>query len=232
MAEEQTPGWIEACFKAMGLREGSSSENSLDAHEASRVLAKYGAINASIQKELETFVIGGEWGAHTAMVTLARGWPTSDVLKKLWSEVKNSPDDGAERYELLVAMYSEPEEFVIWLRQWLKLQSEASRRYFHSDVRWFILRRCFQDVRLTRLLIEELTRTESTDEWITLPWLIRGSGLEDAEHQLMEWAEQCWSKIDKGNWCCVGYDLFLGRYRSLRVSLLELLSTSKQYVLG
>lgn len=215
----------------MGLvgNRGQSGIRVADSNEASRLLATYGADDENLQTKLEQFVRDKHPWSGGAIETLARGWPRSEVLMDAW---KARPAR-CHNQRLLHAMYpatcGSAEEFGAWLREWLENSSKKYEGWGFDHERWFVMRRCFEDQEVAEQLLHILRESDSTNEWVSLPWLIRSSPLEDADHKLREWADQKWRETVEIDWCYFGFDIFKNDHVPLKESLLDLLVTDRRY---
>ncbi len=231
LAENNVPGWVDACFAAMGLTTGCRSVGVAEAHEASRLVAKYGANDNTIKKQLEDFVKNNHGFCYSALETLARGWPNSEALKSAWEKASVS-HPYQKLSPILISTCATAQQFTSWLYNWLEERASDSNHWKLTDNRWFVMRRCFKDIEVATLLLQKLQNSISTNEWVSLPWLIRSSSLENANQKLREWAEQHWRTSAEKDWCVFGFDLFKSEYVPLKESLLDLLLTDKQYNLN
>jgi hypothetical protein len=230
-AECRAPGWIESCFTDMGLDEGSTGVAVGEAQNASQLLIKYGGDDNSIKLRLEGVVRRNRVGSYYALEALAQGWPKSDVLKTIWNDVSLKLRDGEMPRALLVATCATADQFFTWLCSWLEKIATAPRHWECMDDRWFVMRRCFEDPNVAALVLGRLKTSESYHEWVSFPWLLRSSMLENVNRELRIWAEQRWRSIAQNEWHIAGFDLFRCEYISLKESLLELLFTEKHYTL-
>jgi len=228
MAKNKTSGWIDACFKAMALDGHVRVVYGNEPDVASRLLVKYGRDDETIKTRLEECVRKGVGFFDNALKTLAHGWPQSDVLQFVWKS-QLAKHSLLERSPVLIATYSAPQEFMLWLPIWLKECAAASSHWFLREIRDFVTRRCFRDPEVASLLLQKLKESNSPDEWVSYPWLLRGNALENVDYALREWIETRWKDTCESNWCVFGFDVFQCKSVPLKVTLLELLLTDKRY---
>jgi len=230
MAKSKTPGWIDACFKAMGLHEDTRSATirASESDEASRFLVKYGRNDATVRARLEKCIRNKVGLFDSALKTLVRGWPQSEVLQTIW---KSQLEEHSllECSPALVATCSSPEEFITWLPFCLKECAADSSHRLLREVRDFVINRCLRDTEVASVLLQKLKESDSFDEWASYPWLLRGSTLENVDYELCEWAEKRWKDTCESDWCVFGFDLFQCKSVPLKETLLELLLTDKRY---
>lgn len=231
LAKEQAPGWIDACLASMGLVGGSGNSGAVvsDRHEAACILAEYGAGNDSIRIQLEQFVREGSHWSGGAIEALARGWPHSEVLMEKWKAHSSSENNGRLPAAMYAATCASPTEFVAWLRQWIVKYADSLSKWEFGNGRWFVKRRCSGDREVAEMLLKLLESSDSVSEWVSLPWLLQVGPLENAKHNLQEWAERKWSELVEKEWCLFGFNIFQGDYVPLKENLLELLLTNKRY---
>lgn len=230
LASDHAPGWVDACFTAMGLTPECNGFMVAEAHEASSLLAKYGASDDSIKVRLEELLIGGHTWRGCALETLARGWPNSAVLRSIW-EKTSLASPNLMPSPMLIATYASSQQFISWLSLWLEATASASSFWDFNEDRWFVMRRCFEDTEVAALLLQRLKDSDSPNEWVSFPWLVRSSSLANANHEVRAWAEQLWKASAEKEWCIFGFDLFKCEYVPLKETLLELLVTDRRYVL-
>lgn len=232
LARDQAPGWIEACLESMGLvgNRGQSGISVADSNEASRLLATYGAGDDILRARLQQFVIDKHPWSGGALETLARGWPRSEVLMDAWKSHLAAGNNQRLMHAMYPATCGSPEDFVSWFRPWLDKISKKTGSWEGVE-RWFVMRRCFEDKEVAGRLLDILGESNSTDEWVSFPWLIRSSPLEDADHKLREWADEKWRQTVELDWCFFGFDLFKNDHVPLKESLLDLLFTDRRYTL-
>lgn len=231
IVESRAPQWVQSCFAAMGLTENTHSITVADARNASHLLAKHGAGDENIRVCLENFVKEDRFGAYYAIDAIARGWPKSEVLGSIWNEVLQAQNGDPMRYGILISTCGTAEQFVTWLYSWLEYSASSLPRLKHVEDRWFVMRRCFEDVSVASILMERLKVTESPNEWTSFAWLVRSSPLENAERELREWAEQRWIACNEAKLFVVGFDIFKNEFVSIKETLLELLLTDRRYIL-
>lgn len=232
LAIQQSPGWIDACLSVMGLFPEDSPKASIsvaDAEEASHLIARHAAGDKKVQERLESLVsAGSDWASH-AVQTLARGWPSSPILRSIWENANSNRLKDHHIAGWLMCCFASPGDLVSWLRQWLSASAEDEHRWNFSGDRWFIIRRCFNDEAVATELLKVLSANPTMNECASLPWLIRSSTLDKAETELQLWAER---RLSAETWAEFGFDMFKGQIVPLKTSLLEIVMTERRYVLN
>jgi hypothetical protein len=235
MARRRSPGWVDACFSAMGLDAKDVKGRSINVqqcNDASHLLAKYANNDDAVKQRLESFVTNKQTWSRNALHALARGWPNSATLRSVWeNSISNEPN--VLRHQCcLVSCFATPDRFVEWLKQWLSEMADKNRRWDLSEDRWYIMRRCFEDHEVANLLMAVLQDEPNMNECASFPWLIRGNSLEDADHLLRSWASEMLEGKISQEWATFGFDMFKAEVVPLRQTMYELLMTDFSYILA
>jgi hypothetical protein len=230
-ARDRSEGWIDDCLFAMGFtRDGESiGYTPQKCEHASHLLVTYGRADESIRKRLEVLAFANSGWTDNALVTLARGWPDSELLKEDWeNRIASTPDTENIPY-WQAGTYCDVDTFVLWVRRWIRRISSTNYYPDFRDERWFVMRRCFTDSEVRAALLRQLQGDPSIHEMVSLPWLVRGGGSEETERALEYWAQRQLSNEKSLSFPRFGYDLFKTTMRSLHTTMLELLLTDRRY---
>lgn len=232
LASRQTPRWQQQCYRDMGLlpKQGETTGyRVMDCDVAIRILAQYGEADPSIQRELEHFAASESHFPGNAYLALARGWPHSEAIKQLWIQETESGD--LNNLNLwLVSLCAEVGDFISRLRKWMDEIARNGWQWPLSDDCWHVMRRCFQDEKVAKALLDILKDKPTNAEKVSFPWLILGNSLVGADSELKTWAEYQWETLDSKR-SEYGLNILEGRVESIANNLQELLMTNKQYTL-